>query len=175
MLPCCCAAVAWVATRRIRVGKSSLIFPLILPPIYPTHLLFVDGWKNIRGVLNMLPLDLVSWQLHQAHRAQHQSEKQTDQFLGSGIRTSCVPFEEGWWSESFRRRNLWGFPETTGGLAIVQPRFLCPPVPPTTVNKKILSIYSLEKASPGSFEEWFSLLRWSVQKVHIGALCLRSD
>ena len=43
----------------------------------------------------MLPLDLVSWQLHQAHRAQHQSEKQTDQFLGSGIRTSCVPFEEG--------------------------------------------------------------------------------
>ena len=43
----------------------------------------------------MLPLDLVSWQLHQAHRALHQSDNQTDQFLGLGIITSCVPFEEG--------------------------------------------------------------------------------
>ena len=104
----CCWASAWCKRdaasrrRRRRVAKS---FLLILPPLYPPPLC-VDDWKIKKIRFNLLAPSPPS---HNYRPINWQANS-----------WGCVVFEEGWISdEHFRRRNLWSFPEPTGGQAFV--------------------------------------------------------
>ena len=123
-MPTSCLPAA-TSSRRGRVPKSRLVFPLIFPQYL---FLFVNDCKfqNIRGIM-LNHWRIVGWV----------TNRPTHKLIYRGWELVSVV-----WSLKkyvYRCRYHWSFPKPTSGLAIVQQCFLCRPPELPTRTKPVTS------------------------------------